>query len=220
MATVVTLTTGSSWTVPAGVTVLTLVECWGPGGGGGAVWGSDPVGSASAGSGGYSAAVNIPVTPGQVINFTLGTPGAGGVVTSNVSYPGGNGTPTWFGGTSQATSYCAANGGFGGDPGSVNPSIGGAGATTTGAIGSTTLPGAAGAGDISAPPITGGSAGAPGPGGAAGAGQVGSDTTSGNGGTANGGAVAGGVGVTTLQGNAGTSNANGGSGASASVTGC
>ncbi len=80
-----TAATGS-WTVPAGVTQLT-VECWGGGGGGGY---SNTRGLAGGGGGGGAyAKKTITVTPGQLISFAIGSGGSGGSGANS-------GGDTWF----------------------------------------------------------------------------------------------------------------------------
>lgn len=85
--TTVTLTSGGSWVVPAGVSQIT-VECWGGGGGGGRAENS---GRACAGGGGgaYAKKNAILVTPGQTISYSIGAGGSGG----SGNNPGGD---TWF----------------------------------------------------------------------------------------------------------------------------
>lgn len=81
---VITTTGAGSWTVPAGVTSVT-VEAWGGGGAG-------PFGAAG-GGGAYSAGV-VTVTPGQVLNY---------FVAPAQTYPGSGaktvGHDSWFGST-------------------------------------------------------------------------------------------------------------------------
>ncbi len=84
----------TNWTVPAGVTCIT-VECWGGGGGGGGgkgssdgngyVWGA---GGGGGGGGAYSKSQTITVTPGQTITVTVGNAGTAG---TNAPGNGGNG---------------------------------------------------------------------------------------------------------------------------------
>lgn len=108
----VTLTSGSSWTVPAGVSQLT-VECWGAGGGGGY---SSSSGRACGGGGGgaYSKKNVITVTPGQVISYAIGQGGSGGPGTFN-------GGDTWF----LNSSTVLAKGGFGVGDNSMTGAAGG-----------------------------------------------------------------------------------------------
>jgi len=95
----VTYTTGSgNFTVPCGVTSLT-VEIWGGGGAGGAA-DNNPNGGSGGGAGGYSTAI-LAVTPGNNIAYTVGAGGTGG---SNNGNPG---AATSFG-------VMLANGGNGG----------------------------------------------------------------------------------------------------------
>jgi subtilisin-like proprotein convertase family protein len=82
---VVTYTANGSYTVPAGVTQIT-VECWGGGGRGGTRQGSN--GAAAGGGGGAYARSVLTVTPGQVFTVTVG---AG---SNNGGTPGGD---SWFG---------------------------------------------------------------------------------------------------------------------------
>jgi hypothetical protein len=72
----VTFTTNSTFTVPAGVYQIT-VEAWGGGGGGGGRSGSSPNGGAGGGGGGAYARATINVTPGETYNVIVGGGGAG-----------------------------------------------------------------------------------------------------------------------------------------------
>ncbi|WP_264520913.1 beta strand repeat-containing protein [Flavobacterium sp. N1994] len=116
--TTVTLTSPgtSSFTVPAGVTSLT-VECWGAGGSGGGTAGNATASGGGGGGGGYSKNT-VAVVSGSSINYTIGAGGTG--TTAN----GANGGATTF-------STVAANGGFGGMQGNSNSGVGGAGGTGT-----------------------------------------------------------------------------------------
>jgi len=84
--TTVTFTTNGNFTVPAGVTDLT-VECWGGGGGGGRST-TDNAGRGGGGGGAYARS-SLAVTPGQIIPYTVGVGGSGGNVTAAVN-TGGN----------------------------------------------------------------------------------------------------------------------------------
>lgn len=97
-STLTVLTSGTSYTVEAGVTRI-YVECWG-GGGGGA---RDTGGFSGGGGGGYAAGW-LDVTPGQSITYAIGSGGAGRTGSSGAGTAGGN---TTF-------STLAANGGAGG----------------------------------------------------------------------------------------------------------
>ena len=89
----------SSFTVPCGVTSIT-VQVWGGGGAGGGGSVTSANGGSGGGGGGYCTQV-ISVTPGSTISYTVGAGGVGG--TGN----GGNGGSSSFGSVS-------ATGGTGG----------------------------------------------------------------------------------------------------------
>ena len=76
--TVVTFNTSGNWTVPAGVTSIT-VEVWGGGGAGGGTKAKNSRGGGGGAGGAYVSSV-LSVTPGTNINFTVGA--------------GANGTPS------------------------------------------------------------------------------------------------------------------------------
>lgn len=108
------ITSSTTFTVPAGVTLLRKVRVWGAGGGGGGANGTAAAGSGG-GAGGYGEFA-LAVTPGQTIAATIGVGGNAG---GNVS----NGLP---GGTTSFGSFCSCTGG-GGGTGSTGGAVGGAG---------------------------------------------------------------------------------------------
>lgn len=114
-----TYTTSGNWTVPAGVTSVT-VQIWGAGGGGGGS-NSNNNGGSGGGSGAYVSRI-IPITPGTYA-FTIGTGGAAGAASNAVAGTGGNSTITLGGFT------LTANGGTGG---TGNSGAAGTGGTATG----------------------------------------------------------------------------------------
>jgi len=76
-ATTETLTDTNNWTVPSGVTSVT-VEMWGAGGGGGAKAVSGSAGRGSGGGGGGYMRTNLTVTPGSLIAYSVGSGGTAG----------------------------------------------------------------------------------------------------------------------------------------------
>jgi hypothetical protein len=79
----------TTWTVPSGVTnVEVLVVAGGGGGGGNATGGQTPQGGGGAGGLVYNP--YFTVTPGAVLNVTVGAGGAGGTTGSNAGASGGN----------------------------------------------------------------------------------------------------------------------------------
>ena len=142
-------TTGSgtgTWTVPCGVTSVT-VQCWGGGGGGG----GDPTNGAGSpggagGSGGAFTTTVVTVSGNQVISYTVG---AGGTAGSGAGAGGTGGTTTF---TGSSFTNIVANGGLGGAANSsvATGTVGGSGGTVTsgaaGGAGTTTSGGAGGAG--------------------------------------------------------------------------
>lgn len=131
------LTTGSgNFTVPADTYFLD-VELWGGGGGGGGTGTAGSDGACGGGGGGYSRQIQ-PVTPGQVIPYTVGGGGP----------PGGGGGSGAGGGTSIFGGVQSATGGGGGGPnGSRSSGTGGSGAGgavnssgTAGGIGQSAVP--------------------------------------------------------------------------------
>lgn len=100
----VTYTSGSgTYTVPVGVTQLTVTLVGGGGGGGGCGGNEEPVYTGGGGAGGDIISQTINVYPGQQISWTVGNGGAGG----GVGVAGLAGLPTVLGGLN-------AGGGYGG----------------------------------------------------------------------------------------------------------
>lgn len=157
--TVQTFTASGSFTVPCGVTSIS-VQAWGGGGGGAGDGNNNTTAGGGGGGGGYSTGT-IAVTPGQVIAYTVGAGGTAGAGASN----GGNGGNTTF-------STVTANGGRGGTAEGAGGTAG-TGNTNNG------VAGLAGSG------TTGGNGGAGGNGGNGGAGSP--NGVNGNPGTAPGG---------------------------------
>ncbi|MCU0832917.1 MAG: hypothetical protein MUC77_00575 [Chromatiaceae bacterium] len=81
----------TTWTVPTGVTSIT-VEAWGGGGGGGGRAGSSGTATARGGGGGAYARGVLTVTPGSTYTLTVGAGGAGGAAGANAGSAGGNST--------------------------------------------------------------------------------------------------------------------------------
>ena len=139
-ATSVTLTNGTSWLVPPGVTSVD-VECWGGGGAGGSAtkvinnaWGGGGAGGA------YAKKAAISVTAGNPYSYSIG---AGGVssLTSNAVVNGGD---TYF----IDVSTVLAKGGAGGVTiSNISASTGGAGGvgSSVGCIGDVSNAGGSGA---------------------------------------------------------------------------
>jgi hypothetical protein len=143
--TVTITTTGSStWTVPCGVTSIT-VEAWGAGGAGGASI-TNSEGGSGGGGGGYSSYIAT-VTPSTIINYTIGTGGMGGA--SN----GGNGGATTI-------LALTANGGSGGNQNMGTFGSGGTAAGgTTNTSGGNGITGTASAGEAGGNSPNGGTGG-------------------------------------------------------------
>jgi len=125
MANTVSFTTPGSytWTVPAGITSVSIVATGGGGGGGGAL-----VGDAGApGGAGAIVSSTLTVTPGQTLNLVVG--GGGGAGTST---PAPTPTPAWGGGAGGGSSNIDVGtdhqiiaGGGGGGGGAVFPAFDG-----------------------------------------------------------------------------------------------
>lgn len=164
-----------TYTVPAGVTTIT-VKAWGGGGGGGAGNSSSAGGTGGDGGGGGFTQADITVTPGETLNISVGSGGAKGGNNSN----GGNGGG--FSAVQRGATYlvqAGGGGGGGGGRGTGNGGNGGAGGGATaeaGAAGNTgtaTHGGGGGAGSGTAG--TAGAAGTSGAAGSTGAANLGGD---------------------------------------------
>lgn len=212
--TVVVLTSGTSWPIPGDWTNVNQEETWAPGGGG---EGDDSLGGGAGGSGGYSSVSNLTGLSGS-ITIKIGTGGAGG--NGATGSPGSG--PTYFNGTSLATSSVGSNPGQGGVFSGTGAGTGGAGGTTTGAVGTVKTAGSAGGNGGDDPSFGGpggGGGGAPGPSGAGAVGAtpptgVGNDTGGAGGAGDSGSGGAAGTGGTSgsKNGGAGGANTNGGGG--------
>ena len=112
--TTVVYTASSTFTVPVGVTSVT-VEAWGGGGGGGRARGSPATGGG--GAGGSFARKTVTVVPLQEYAVTVGAGGIGGNGTGTDTQHGRIGNPSWFGSTN--TIY-AQGGGRGLSDGNIN----------------------------------------------------------------------------------------------------
>ena len=112
--TTVVYTSSATFTVPAGVTSVT-VEAWGGGGGGGRARGSPSTGGG--GAGGAYARKTVAVVPLQEYAVTVGAGGIGGNGTGTDTQHGRIGNPSWFGATN--TVY-AQGGGRGLSDGNIN----------------------------------------------------------------------------------------------------
>lgn len=208
--TTATFTTSGSFTVPAGVTALT-VECWGAGGGaaGGGLGGGANSGGYGGGGGAYAKVNSLTVTPGNSYAYVVGTGGSGGAP-NNL---GSSGSASTFDSTS-----CKANAGAaatisrvgiggsavssigdvkfaGGDAGVATGSGGSGGGSSagTGSSGNTSADNTGSGSKAGGAAVTGGGAG--GTGGAANAGGTNGGVPGGGAGGGGGGASAGSGGI-------------------------
>jgi len=133
----VVFTSSTTWTVPTGVTSVTVLVAAGGGGGGSAT----PAGYAGGGGGAGGLVYNAgySVTPGAPITVTVGGGGAGATTVQNY---GANGSDSVFGtitatkggggGSALATVYAGQNGGSGGGGGASSLSVKAGGSGTAG----------------------------------------------------------------------------------------
>ncbi|MCB0610352.1 MAG: hypothetical protein KDD12_21695, partial [Lewinella sp.] len=124
-----TFTSSGQFTVPAGVTSIT-VECWGGGGAGGGATGN-PAGGGGGAGGAYARKV-LTVIPGTTYTVTVG----GAATGDNGS--GNNGNPSWFG---TLTTVYAQGGQGGGSASSNNSSASGGTGSSSSSIGDVTFKG-------------------------------------------------------------------------------
>lgn len=107
---VLTLTSGTSWTVPAGVTYVN-VTLMGGGGAGGATDSASTV----IGQNGFPGAVvssTVATTPGATISYTIGAGGTGVAFSTNNGVGGAGGTTTFTGATSATGGNPGVSGGL------------------------------------------------------------------------------------------------------------
>lgn len=147
-STTINFTSSTTWTVPPGVTSITVNSWGGGGGGGGGNDGCSAQGTGSGGGGGGFAQSTIAVTPGQVYTLSVGAGGTAGAYDAN----GTAGGATSFSGNG-ITPVTATGGGFGTGASGCTTIAGGAGGTGT--SGTVLFTGGAGSEGISASGITG-----------------------------------------------------------------
>ncbi len=197
-ATTVILTSGTTWSVPAGITSLSSVECWGAGGGGSDYRSGGTAGGNAGGGGAWAEILNYSVTPGASIPIQIGAGGAGGIDGGTTTTAAGSaGTSTYF----NSTTTVMGAPGQGGS--AANFTSNAAGGTTAASFGTNLFAGGAGgANKANAYNPGGGASGSP-----QGAGGAGQNGDVGYLGGSSPGAGAGGGGDTN-----GVSNVNGGGG--------
>ncbi|HVS58348.1 MAG TPA: DUF2341 domain-containing protein [Candidatus Saccharimonadales bacterium] len=172
-----------SFTVPTGVTSLTI-KAWGAGGGGG---GGGTYGGGGSGGGGGFIQSTLSVSPGE--NLTVKVGGGGGAGTYRTYSGDGGGGGGYSSAYNGSTPLVIAAGGGGGGGAAYYPYYGnsgggGAGGGTTGLSGSSSNSGNGGGGGT---PAAGGGAGTGGNNGTAGGSLTGGIGADGRGGTGNGG---------------------------------
>jgi hypothetical protein len=146
----------NTFTVPTGITSIT-VKAWGAGGGGGG-GGSRTNDTGGDGAGGGFAESTITVTPGENLSITVGGAGGGGGTGNGGGGAGGGGySRVARGSTSLIVAGGGAGGGGGGSSNNAAGADGGAGGGTTGTTGDSASGGAGGGGGGTA--SNGGSAG-------------------------------------------------------------
>lgn len=107
-----TLTSGSSWTVPSGVTKV-IVTTMSGGGGGGPGTGSSPASTGIPGRNGEIRVSTVTTTPGASIAYSIGAGGAGYIAVGNIPAQVG-GSTTFTGATTASgtsTGYMNVNAG-------------------------------------------------------------------------------------------------------------
>jgi hypothetical protein len=191
------LTVGSgTWTVPANWNSAdNTVECLGGGGGGTGSWTDNNVGGSGGGGGAYAKSVNLNLTPGASVSYSVGASSAGGAAASGGSSSSSAGGDTWFNSASFPASgqACGAKGASahtGNSPGTGGEASSSF-STGPGAVTQSGGNGAVGGGSGIGP--GGGGGGAAGFAGAGNAGTSGSVSTPGTGGTGDGGNTAAGA---------------------------
>lgn len=141
LSTVVFVTSGTTWTVPADCN-LCDVECIGGGGSGSRQTNSG--GNVTGGSGAaWAKATGVTVTPNGSVTIQVGAGGASVTGTTAGPVNGNVGTDTWWNGATLALSKCGAKAGLAGKSaaagGAVTGPVGGAEASCIGGVGGGTL---------------------------------------------------------------------------------
>lgn len=152
--TTITLTSGSSWTVPADCVLIDSVECegagapgaHGPSGGGGAGLGGTP-GGAGGGGGAYARKNNVATTPGASMPYSIGLNSAPTSFNTSTCIAAGASGQT-AGTAAASTGDVKTSGTNGAAGGTVPVQIGGA-AGGAGGAGAAPFGGAGGAGGLS-----------------------------------------------------------------------
>jgi hypothetical protein len=147
-----------TYTVPSGVTSLT-VKMWGGGGGGGG--GAATAAGAAGGGAGYVTAT-LSVTPGEVLNVYVGGGGAGGSYNNGGNDAGSGGGGGGYSSLYRSSTILALAGGGGGGGGARQGTAGGAGGAgggTTAVAGTTVGNGAGGGAGTASAGGTGGTGG-------------------------------------------------------------
>jgi len=149
----VRLTSGTSWSVPAGIKSATIWTIAGGGGGGGSHNNQNCGGGGGAG-GLQMGTFDLSSVAGSTISYAIGAGGNGGTGGSSTT-PGSNGGNTTFGTALQAWYLSATGGGAGGGGSSsnANGASGGCGGAAAGTNGSAS--GGGSGGGIGAPGIIG-----------------------------------------------------------------
>jgi hypothetical protein len=108
------LTVGSgTWTVPADWNnANNSVECVGGGAGGTGSWTDNNVGGSGGGGGAYAKSINLNLTPGAAVAYTVGAGGAAGPASAGDTSNAAAGGDTWFNSASFPTTgdACGARG--------------------------------------------------------------------------------------------------------------
>jgi hypothetical protein len=154
---VLTFSIDDTFEVPLGVLTLDSVVARGAAGGGAGGFGDAiiPEGGGGGGGGAFAKAINIPVTPLDVISVTVGVGGASGAGSVTVPTRGGNGTDSQLG----DGSVVLAKGGEGGFT-HADGANGGSGGNSFASVGTTVFQGGHGGGGFTSGIGVGGGGGA------------------------------------------------------------
>ncbi len=120
----------TTWTVPAGVTSITIETWGGGGGGGGAKTNASTVAAAAGGGGGGYARTTISVQPGETYNIEVGGGGIAGIGSTPLAGGTGGQSSVSFGGSS----ILYATGGVGGAASGAGSTLAGGGAGGAGVV--------------------------------------------------------------------------------------